>query len=175
MKKKIWLSALFLVLVIGLYAQQNPVITTFILVRHAEKMSSEESQKLMTGADDPELKPEGQERAKRLAAMLKNTTINAVYSTRYKRTKNTVAPLAQEKGLEVQVYESMKANDLDELIKKHSGQTVLVGGHSNTIPQIANTLIGKEEFKNFADADYGNLIIISVTQRGSAKVTWLTY
>jgi hypothetical protein len=51
-----------------------------------------------------------------------------------------------------------------------------VGGHSNTIPQIANLLSGKEEFKNFADTDYGNLLIISVVERGqTAKVTWINY
>jgi broad specificity phosphatase PhoE len=167
MKKTSLLFILLLFSTIHLSAQNNPVITTFILVRHAEKG---------TDGDDPDLKPEGYNRAKQLAATLKNTTVDAVYSTRYKRTKNTVTPLALEKNLEVQVYENLKSAELDGLITKHKGGTILVGGHSNTIPQIANLLLGKETFKNFADTDYGNLLIISVVERGTtAKVTWLNY
>lgn len=167
MKKTSLLSTLLLLSAIHLFAQNNPVITTFILVRHAEKG---------TGGDDPDLKPEGYDRANRLAATLKNTAVDAVYSTRYNRTKNTVTPLAKEKSLEVQVYENLKSAELDALITKHKGGTILVGGHSNTIPQIANLLLGKEEFKNFADTDYGNLLIISVVERGkTAKVTWISY
>jgi hypothetical protein len=87
-----------------------------------------------------------------------------------------VTPLANEKSLDVQVYENLKSVELDALITKHKGGTILVGGHSNTVPQIANLLLGKEEFKNFADTDYGNLLIISVIERGkTAKVTWLSY
>jgi broad specificity phosphatase PhoE len=167
MKKTFVLVSLILFSAINLFAQTDPVITTFILVRHAEKA---------TGGDDPDLKPEGHERAKHLVSVLKNTSLGAVYSTRYNRTKNTVGPVAREKGLEVQVYESLKANELDALVTKHAGQTVLIGGHSNTIPQIANLLLGKEEFKNFEDTAYGNLLIISVVERGkTAKVTWLNY
>jgi 2,3-bisphosphoglycerate-dependent phosphoglycerate mutase len=167
MKKLLFVLVWILCAGIRLHAQDNPVITTFILVRHAEKG---------TDGDDPDLKPEGHDRAKRLASMLRNTFLHAVYSTRYNRTKNTVSPVAREKGFEVQIYESLKASELDALIEKHSGQTILIGGHSNTIPQIANLLTGKEEFKNFPDTEYGNLLIISVIERGkNTKVTWLSY
>src|SRR5687767_5629493 len=121
MKKTSVLVSLILFSAITLLAQTNPVITTFILVRHAEKA---------TGGDDPDLKPEGHERAKLLASVLKNTSLSAVYSTRYNRTKNTVSPVAKEKGLEVQVYENLKASELDALVTKHSGETILIGGHS---------------------------------------------
>jgi broad specificity phosphatase PhoE len=167
MKKTSLLLILLFLSAIHLFAQNNPVITTFILVRHAEKG---------TEGDDPDLKPEGYDRANRLTAILKNTTIDAVYSTRFKRTKNTVTPLAKEKSIEIQIYENLKSAELDALITKHKGGTILVGGHSNTIPQIANLLLGKEAFKNFADTDYGNLLIISVVDKGTtAKVTWINY
>lgn len=165
MKKIIFLSFIAIVN-INLQAQNNPVITTVILVRHAEKAEGE----------DPDLRPEGHDRAKRLATMLKNTTINGVYSTPYKRTRSTVNPVAQNKGIEVQIYENMKANELDALMAKHAGQTIVIGGHSNTVPQIANLLLGKDEFKNFADTEYGNLLIVSVVERGkTATVTRLNY
>jgi broad specificity phosphatase PhoE len=147
---------------------QSTAITTLILVRHAEKGSD--------GTDDPDLKPEGLQRAKRLASMLENTSIDAVYSTRFKRTKNTVTPLAQEKGKEVQVYESFKADALQKLIAQYPGGTIVIAGHSNTIPAMVNSLIGKEEYKTFEDTDYGNLFIVTLVRAGkSAKVTLLKY
>lgn len=147
---------------------QTNVITTFILVRHAEKASD--------GTDDPDLKPEGLERAAKFAALFKNTSVDAVYSTRYKRTRNTVAPLAQQKGLEVQIYDAAKPETIDAIISKYAGGTVVIGGHSNTIPQIANLLTGKDEYKTFPDADYGNILIVTVLERGkTSEVTWLNY
>ena len=167
MKKTFLSLGIFLLLTFEVSAQSG-AITTFILVRHAEKGSD--------GTDDPDLKPEGMERAKRFAALMKNTSIQGVYSTKYKRTKNTVTHLAQEKGLEVQVYDAAKADVIDGLLSKHAGGTVVIAGHSNTIPQIANLLTGKEEYKTFPDTDYGNILIVSVLERGKvAKVTWLNY
>ena len=167
MKKTFLSLGIFLLLTFEVSAQSG-AITTFILVRHAEKGSD--------GTDDPDLKPEGMERAKRFAALMKNTSIQGVYSTKYKRTKNTVTPLAQEKGFEVQVYDVAKADVIDGLLSKHAGGTVVIAGHSNTVPQIANLLTGKEEYKTFPDTDYGNILIVSVLERGKvAKVTWLNY
>jgi 2,3-bisphosphoglycerate-dependent phosphoglycerate mutase len=143
-------------------------ITTFILVRHAEKATE--------GGSDPELKPEGVKRAELLAALFDKTKIDAIYSTDFKRTKSTVAPLALAKGLAVNVYSAMKLADLEKLLSVHSGGTIVISGHSNTIPEIANVLVGSKEFKQFADADYGNILIISATAVGKdAKVVWLRY
>jgi 2,3-bisphosphoglycerate-dependent phosphoglycerate mutase len=150
-----------------IYAQTSS-ITTFILVRHAEKGND--------GTDDPDLTPEGIQRAKKLAGIFKNTAVDAVYSTRYKRTKNTVEPLAQQKGKEVMLYENVKPATLDDILTKYPGGTILIGGHSNTIPQLANQLVGREEFKTFDDSDYGNILIISVVEKGKvAKATLLNY
>jgi 2,3-bisphosphoglycerate-dependent phosphoglycerate mutase len=147
---------------------QHTAITTIILMRHAEKISD--------GTDDPDLKPEGMQRAKRLAALLENTAIDAIYSTHFKRTKNTVGPLAKEKGKDIQVYESLKAEALQKLVAQYSGGTIVIAGHSNTVPAMVNALIGKEEYKTFDDTDYGNLFIITVVGSGkSAKATLLHY
>lgn len=148
-------------------AQTNS-ITTFILVRHAEKNAD--------GTKDPDLKPEGVDRAARLATMLNETRIDAIYSTDFKRTKNTVFPIAKAKGLTVNTYESLKEEEIDKMIRKYAGGTILVSGHSNTIPWMVNKLIGKEEYGDFADDDYGNLFIISVVEKGKVvKATLLRY
>lgn len=144
------------------YAQGD--VTTFILVRHAEK-----------GTDDPKdpaLSPAGESRAQGLVKLFEKQKVDAVYSTNFKRTKNTITPLAEAKGLTVQTYEALK---LDELITKHKGGTVLICGHSNTVPGLANTLLGNKQFANYDDTDYGNILIVAVTEIGKGNVTHLRY
>jgi broad specificity phosphatase PhoE len=142
--------------------------TTFILVRHAEKESAGTDQMM---AKDPPLSKAGQERAQSLVRLLEKQRVDAIYSTNYNRTKNTVKPVADAKGIAVQTYESLK---VDELIEKHKGGTVLICGHSNTVPGFANTLLGKKTFENFDDSDYGNFIIITVSSEGRT-LTHLRY
>jgi 2,3-bisphosphoglycerate-dependent phosphoglycerate mutase len=147
---------------------QKSTITTFILVRHAEKV--------IDGTKDPELKPEGTERAARLSVMLSNTPVDAIYATNFKRTKNTVSPLASARNLLVQNYEALEVKEIESMLKKYAGGTIVISGHSNTIPWTANLLIGKQEYGDFADDDYGNILIISVVEiRKLAKVTLLRY
>lgn len=163
--RKLIIGLLFVTIIQVTYAQ---TITTFILVRHAEKV--------IESGSDPELKPEGVKRAESFAALFSKTSVDAIYSTNYKRTRNTVVPLANAKELTVNAYASLKATDLESLLAKHKGGTIVIAGHSNTIPDIANALIGEKRFEQFADDDYGNILIISVTAVGrNAKVVWLRY
>ena len=136
--------------------------TTFILVRHAEKESAPADPK------DPFLSQEGQQRAQALAKLLDKQKVDVIMSTNLNRTKNTVKPLADAKGIGIKTYESLKEPDLAKL--KAAGGTVVICGHSNTTPVIANLLLGKEQFKAFDDSDYGNILIIK-----DGSVTHLRY
>ncbi|MFZ6009427.1 MAG: phosphoglycerate mutase family protein [Bacteroidota bacterium] len=168
MKKNLCLLFLFIFAFSYAHAQREKAVTTFILLRHSEKVND--------GTSDPDLKPEGVERSNRIANMLGDVAIDAVYSTNYKRTRNTITPLAQRKNLEVQQYEAFKPEVIEEMIKKHNGGTIVVSGHSNNIPWIANLLMGKEEYKTYDDADYGIMLIVSVVEKGKvAKVTRINY
>ncbi len=152
-------------LFISALASAQPV-TTFILVRHAEKGND--------GTKDPELSEVGLMRAQSFAKLMQATKVDAIFSTPYKRTRNTVAPLAKAKEVEGQEYN--KIEEMDALLKKYSGGILIVCGHSNTVPAIANYLIGKESYQPFEDSDYGNIVIVSVVERGkNANVVWLTY
>lgn len=146
---------------------QEATVTTFILVRHAEK-------DLTQSTNDPDLSVEGKSRAVRLVDMLKKTEMHAIYSTPYKRTHQTVAPIADAKSLSVQTYQANKMEEIDAMIKVHAGKTILVTGHSNTIPQVINYLLGEEKYKVMEDGDYGNIIMVSVAGK-SANVVWLKY
>jgi broad specificity phosphatase PhoE len=164
MKTILSLILLFTAITTTTFAQE---ITTFILVRHAEKASNDA---------DPELSAQGVERAEKLSAVLKNSSIAAIYSTKYKRTQNTVAPTAKEKNLNVNTYDKLDLPALQELAKKHPGGTLLIAGHSNTVPGIANALLGKSEFQHFPETEFGNILIVSVTEIGKvATVVRLNY
>jgi 2,3-bisphosphoglycerate-dependent phosphoglycerate mutase len=146
---------------------QNKPITTFILIRHAEK-------DLTQSTPDPDLSAQGKVRANTLTNLLKQTDIQAVYSTDFKRTRQTLEPLATARSLTINIYDPRKNSDIDAILEKHEGQTILVSGHSNTIPQFANYLLGEEKYKPLEDDEYGNIIIVSVTARGKdAKVVWI--
>jgi 2,3-bisphosphoglycerate-dependent phosphoglycerate mutase len=167
MNKAYWLVFVLLAPFTEACAQKTE-ITTFILLRHAEKAND--------GTEDPDLKPEGVERAKRITAMLKDIPVDAIYTTNYKRTRNTVAPLAEAKGLPLQQYEAFKPGVIEDMIAKHKGGTIVISGHSNNIPWTANLLVGKEVYKDFTDADYDNMLIVSVVEKGKvANVTWINY
>lgn len=124
-------------------AEEAPM-TSFILLRHAEKSTAPEAGK------DPPLSEAGIARAQRIAQRLKDADIAAVYATQYRRTQNTAAPTAQQHGLPVQVLWMGKrdlrevAADLrDELLRRHRGRTVLIIGHSNTVPIFVEAFSGQ--------------------------------
>ncbi len=169
--KKITLSFVIgCILLVGCTQQQKTEpqkVTTLILVRHAEKADD--------GTKDPGLTEEGADRANALVEMLRATKIDAIYSTPLKRTQGTVETLSKVKNLIIQNYKPMNEEDMDKILEDHRGGTVVISGHSNTTPWVANYFLGAQELPDFADSDYDNLLILSVIEKGNAKLTWLTY
>lgn len=142
------------------------VDTVFFLTRHAEKGSGQ----------DPELLPAGEARARRLAERLKSANVGAVYSTDFQRTKATAGPVAKVHGLPVTVYpaDAGAGKLAQEWLRKHRGRTVVVVGHSNTIPRIVNALIGARRYGDLSDGDYSKLYRVSVDGQGKARVEVLS-
>jgi len=100
--------------------------TIIYLVRHAEKD---------TGSNPP-LTTEGQARAEALAEFLDGKGITEIFSTDYLRTQQTAAPVAQKFNRGVGSYHPNQLKDLANRIRKNKG-TILVVGHSNTTPELA--------------------------------------
>jgi broad specificity phosphatase PhoE len=100
--------------------------TTVVLVRHAEKAPPE-------SGPDPVLSAEGQERALRLARLLGEADVAAVYASDTRRAQLTASPLAARLGVTVT---TRAGNDveglLDDIGEHHQGERVVVIGHSNT-------------------------------------------
>lgn len=161
-KSLLLLSLFLLIASVPSIAQQNPDITTFILVRHAEKVDD---------SADPELSPEGYQRAERLAEMLQNISFDAVYSSDRIRTRETVRKIADQNGVEILLYEPHQTeSEVNRLLNSNPGKTVLISGHSNTTPFFANELLGREHFEGkFDESDYGNLLIITIAGEGEGE------
>ncbi len=153
---------------ISFEALSQSKVTTYILLRHAEKGDD--------GTKDPDLSDAGKLRAEALVKALAKQKVDAVYATPYKRTRNTVTPLAVAKGLSVQDYDATRFPELLAATEKFKGGTIVICGHSNTTPALLNLIIGsKDEFKTFDDTDYGNLVVVSIVEGVVPKITWLSY
>jgi phosphohistidine phosphatase SixA len=131
---------------------------TIVLVRHAERADAGTAAAKVPGAD-PELAPAGQSRAKRLADVLRDAKITAIYATEYKRTQQTAAPLAQALGIEISTLPSKDVKGLVEKLSASPGHALVVG-HSNSVPEILKAL-GVQEPVIIDESDFGNLFVLT--------------
>jgi len=146
---------------------QAQELTTFILVRHAEKADD--------GTKDPALSEEGKSRAQRLAAHLNSTDLTAIYATPYLRTRSTVEGIAESHGLQILEYEPFAGDLMNRMLTKHNGGKILIAGHSNTTPHLVNTLIGNERYSQLDESDYDNLFVVTLSEIGKGKLLHLLY
>ena len=116
------------------------------LVRHGEKLAE---------GKDPDLTPQGQQRAQNIAAMLSKTGIAHIFSTATNRTRQTAQPLAQANRLQVQDYDPRTPQALVAKVKMLNG-AVLVVGHSNTLPELVR-LFGGQPGADIGDNEYDRI------------------
>jgi len=156
------------VVVFAYFATFRRPVTTVILIRHAEK-------NIEPNNPDPDLSPAGQARAQELVRIFGDTGINAIYATQYKRTQQTVKPLADRLGLPVNQVNSKNTADLLAQIRaQHSGQIIFLAGHNNTVPEIVAAL-GGPTYPVIPETEFDNLYIVTVYRTGKAKVVRLKY
>lgn len=145
--------------------------TTIVLVRHAEKADD--------GTDDPPLTDEGRERARALADVLEDASLDAVLATPYRRTQATAAPAAERFDVPVSVTpveggtEAHAAGVAQAIVEEHVGRSVLVVGHSNTIPAIVEAIGG--EIPAIADDEYDRLVVMVLLPDGSVRLVEARY
>jgi len=156
------------VLVFAYFATFKRPATTVILIRHAEKV-------IDSNNPDVDLSPAGQERAQELVRMFADSGINAIYATQYRRTQETVKPLADHLGLPVTMINSTATGELVRQIHSdHRGQTILVSGHNNTVPEIIAAL-GGPQLPVIPETQFDNLYIVTVYRTGKAKLVQMKY
>ena len=151
--------------------QQNTTVpdrsgaTTVVLVRHAEKAAEP--------AADPPLTAEGEARAQALVSAVADLPVHAIVSTDFARTRATAAPLAAKLGLVPEIVDA-RARDharqvAEGILAHHRGETVVVVGHSNTVPDIVAAL-GAPKPTAICDSEYDNLFVVRVPASGPATL-----
>lgn len=133
---------------------------TVVIVRHAEKADA---------SADPLLSEAGQARARALAAQLTDAHPSVILTSPLQRTILTAAPTA--------AYHSVasEAVPLDGGVQAHlaaivarvgalpEDATVLIVGHSNTVPLIARAL-GYAEAADMPDCEYDRMTVVHLAE-----------
>ena len=137
-------------------------VTSYYLIRHAEKVLTNPNN------PNPHLTKKGYLRSLEWKKILEEIHFDVIYSTSFHRTLETAKPIANERNIEIQEYVS---NDLynENFRKNNLGKTVLVVGHSNTTPFLANKIIGKDIYPSINERIHGYLFFIQIIDE---KITY---
>jgi len=140
--------------------------TTVILIRHAERFD------VAPGDNDPHLSAAGQSRARLLVHVLNQANISAIYTSEFVRTQETAQPVADALG--VSPVEGIDALQIKkDILLNHSGETVLVVGHTDTVPDVIQ-LLGDDSHKIDKD-EFDNMFLATVLGENKVRVTRLKY
>jgi hypothetical protein len=113
---------------------QNKII---VLVRHAEKMDA---------SADPELSDAGKARAQSLIKKAGKYRPKEIYSTDFKRTRDTVKPIADKRHVQIQIYDP---RDQKALAAKDTGEPA-TNAFSFQVIQIPVPALAKPAWKKRA-------------------------
>jgi broad specificity phosphatase PhoE len=117
-----------------LRADESPATVVFVL-RHAEAGA--------THGGDPGLGDAGRMRAAALADLLGSAGLTRLYASEYRRTQETLGPLAERLGIEVTPIPAAETERLLTTLRAlPAGARAAVAAHSNTIPAIVRGLGG---------------------------------
>lgn len=159
------IASILVVVISGTWLVASWGSTTVVLVRHAERLPE---------GRDPGLSESGEARARRLAELLERAELAAIYVSEAKRTLETATPVAAASGVEPRAVPADKPGRLLRRLKwRHRGEVVLVVGHSNTVPLIADGLGAPIDLIE-AD-DYAGLWIISYSRLRGTRLLTLRY
>jgi len=155
MRKTILFGLLLLTMTTVLAQESVEKTTTYFLIRHAEKVRENPADK------NPDLNERGFQRAENWEKVLKYISFDAIYSTDYKRTLKTAAPIAEKSNLEIKLYNPSKV-DFELFQLENTGKNVLIVGHSNSVPQFVNGLINQQKYQEMNDDEFSHLYIVTV-------------
>ena len=148
--------------------------TVVIVVRHAEKAAAE--------GNDPPLSDAGRRRAERLADIAERAGVQHVYTTQFRRTRDTARPLAERLKLDAQAIELTRENIgahpaalAREITSRHKGKTVLVVGHSNTAARVAAALSGRAIPDLDNATEFDALFVVVIPDAGPARLVRAKY
>ncbi len=151
---------------------ESQATTTIIFVRHAEKE--------LTVGENPGLSDAGRRRVAELTRQLVDADvvagIDAIYSTPFKRTQETVRPLAEVLNIPINTYDAAdRETVLETILKNHKGKIILVVGHSDTLPELIANLGASKKVPPISETEYDNIYIISIPWFGKTKTIRLRF
>jgi broad specificity phosphatase PhoE len=139
--------------------------TVVLLVRHAEKAEQP--------AANPPLTDAGAARAQALVGVARDAGVTAIITTQYERTRKTAEPTAVALRVTPQVVDAgplaQHAKAVADRVLEHASGTVLVVGHSNTIPAIVGAL-GAPQPKDLCDSEYDQLFVVVIGDAGPPRL-----
>lgn len=140
----------------------TPHAVTFFVVRHAEKVDA---------SRNPDLNAQGQARASALADRFSGQDLTAIYATEFKRTGQTVMPVAQRHHVAPIAYPAAQpaAEFASRLRAAHPQGGILIAGHSDTVPAIVAALC-ECEVAPMPDHEYDRLSIVTIDGNGQARL-----
>jgi len=142
--------------------------TVVVAVRHAEKDKG----------DDPDLTEAGHARARALAETLAHAHVQAILVSPTRRSRETAAPTAEHAKVEPKVVPMEGGTDahiaaLVKAVKAEAGKTVLVVGHTNTIPPLLRGL--GLTANDMGDAEYGELFVATLCPGAEPRLIKASY
>lgn len=149
--------------------------TTVVIVRHAEAVPD--------SGTDPVLSEAGLARANALAETLADAGVKAVITTQYQRTALTGGPLAAAAKVPL-IKESIGGgpagldayarNAVQTVRAKYAGGTVVIIGHSNTVPALVKAFSGVD-VGEIAHDSYDRMFVVTLRPDGSGSVVRARY
>ena len=146
--------------------------TIVILVRHAERAGDMGS--------DPPLSAAGEARSMALATALGDTRLDGIVTTQYQRTQLTAGPTARARTITPDVVATGGGTPAhvqavaDHVRERYTGKTVLIVGHSNTIPAIV-TALGGPRLADMPDNEFSTMFVLALRSGGPASLIRTAY
>lgn len=145
-------------------AESESNVTQIYILRHTEKEDDI--------SENPPLSEAGKTRARYWKQVLANIDINQIYTTDLERNIQTAATLAENYHVKPEMYYPLSF-DVVKFINEIKGQKVLIIGHSNTIPDMVNRLIGGSIYPPMSHTDYEKLFLITINANGDTSSSLL--
>ena len=163
-------SAALLIALLAGWSPQAEAESVIYLIRHAEKADD--------GTRDPSLNEAGRARTGWLTDWFAGRGITAIYSSEFKRTLETAAPLSERLNMPIAPYDPRGLEDLAARLRSDAAgveegadSIILVVGHSNTTPALVNMLIGEVRYPDLVEGwMYDRIFQVILGDDGRAAV-----
>ena len=138
--------------------------TVVILVRHADRVEGTDA-----------LTPAGRERSEALVNVLRKAGVAAIVTSDAARAVQTAGPFVSASGI---APITLPGGNTDafvrEILDKHAGGTVLVVGHSNTVPKIVAGL-GGPQLPDIEAGEFDTLLVLTLREGRAPRLVSLQY